>query len=430
GTPLTSADVVFSIERIRHPYSQFKAVALGFGEIKAIDEHTIELATEQPLPTLLNQLAILPIMSRAWSHKHKVEVPANYAGGKEHHATRHANGTGPYRLVSYESGGKVVFAEHAGWWGRREGNVTEATYLPIKSNATRMAALISGEVDLLTDPPIQDLERLKGAANVRLLPIPEARVIFLSFDVARDELKYANVKGRNPFKDRRVREAVRLAIDTRAIEQKVMRGHARAIGSLITEGITGYSARAAVPHRADPARAKQLLAEAGYANGFAVTLDCTNDRYILDEQLCAAVAGMITRIGITTTPNPKPKAIFFQKTDVTNRDTSLFIYGAFPTTVDAQTILDSYAHTFAGARGDFNTAGYSSAKMDALLDASLVEMDPVKRDQLIEQALLLNNEEAIYIPLHQQRPSWAMRKNIQTPARLDNNLNLRWVVVK
>jgi peptide/nickel transport system substrate-binding protein len=430
GTPFTAADVVFSIERLRHPNSQFKSSAAGFGTPRRIDDFTVEIVTDHPLPTLLNQLANMGIMSKAWSEKNKVTEPANYAAGKEHFATRNANGTGPYRLASYESGGKVVFAAYPRWWGKREGNVIEATYVPIKSNATRMAALMSGEVDLLTDPPIQDLERLKKVANVKLLPIDEARVIFLGFNLHHDELKHSSVKGKNPFRDRRVREAVRLAIDTQMIEQKIMRGHARAIGAMVAGGITGYSARAAVPHKPDSARAKELLTEAGYPNGFSVTLDCTNDRYILDEQLCAAVAGMITRIGINTTPNPKPKAIFFQKTDVANRDTSMYIFGAYPTTVDSHTILESYMHTTRLGRGDFNVAGYSNPKMDALIDGVMSELDPAKRDQAVEAALLLNNEEAIYIPLHQQRPSWAMKKNIETPPRLDNNLNLRFVTVR
>ncbi len=430
GSPFTARDVVFSIERIRHPHSLFKGVSTGFASAREVDDTTVEIVTRKPLPTLLNQLALLSIMSRAWAEKHQVMEPANFAAGKEHFATRNANGTGPFKLVSYETGGKVVFAANTGWWGQRQGNVTDATYVPIKSNATRMAALLSGEVDVLTDPPIQDLERLGKVAGIQLMPVDEPRVIFLSFDVARDELKYSSVKGKNPFKDRRVREAVRLSIDTRLLAQKVMRGHARAIGAMIAPGIQGYSARAAAPHASDPAGAKKLLADAGYPNGFAVTLDCTNDRYILDEQLCAAVAGMITRIGIGVTPNPKPKALFFQKVDVANRDTSLFIYGAFPTTTDAHTILDGYLHSSGKDRGEFNTTGYAGAKMDALIDAALTEQDPARRNQFIEDALLLNNEEVIYIPLHQQRPSWAMKKTIDTPARLDNNLDLRFVTVK
>ncbi len=430
GAPFTARDVVFSIQRIRHPHSLFKGTTNGFKEARLVDEHTVDITTERPLPTLLNQLALVSIMSQSWSQRHKVSEPANFAAGKEHFATRNANGTGPYRLVSYESGGKAVFEAHAQWWGKREGNVTKATYVPIKSNATRMAALISGEVDVLTDPPVQDLERLKNAGGIKLLPIDEPRVIFLGFDVARGELKYSNVKNKNPFKDRRVREAVRLSIDTRLIEQKVMRGHARAIGSFVAQGITGYSERVAAPHQPDTMRARQLLSEAGYPNGFTVTLDCTNDRYILDEQLCAAVAGMMARVGIIVTPNPRPKSIFFQKVDASNRDTSLFIYGAFPTTVDAHTVLDSYMRTTTADHGEFNTAGYSSPKMDALIDAALAELDPAKRNEFIEDALRLNNEEVIYIPLHQQRPSWAMKRTIETPARLDNNLDLRFVVVK
>ena len=408
----------------------------NFGKLRirnlaTIDDLTVEVHTEYALPTLLNQLYLIPIMSRTWATRHGVTGPAHYVSGKENYATRNANGTGPFRLKSFESGGKVVLSAHKGWWGKLGGNVTEGIYTPIRSNATRLAALLSGEVDLLIDPPVQDLDRLKANPQLKLLQIPEPRIILLQLDLERDELLFSTVKGKNPFKDRRVREAMRHAIDYDALHRKVMRGNSIPTTSLIAKGVSGYSAKAAAPVAYDPALSRKLLAEAGYPQGFGVTLDCTNDRYLLDEQLCGALAGMFSKAGITVTPNLKPKAIFFQMTDVTRRETSLFLIGYYPTTVDAMGILEGVLHTYnTRGEGDNNTGRYSNKQMDALLDAAKVELDVAKRNALIEEILLLHRQEVATIPIHQQLPSWAMRRNIETPARQDNGLDLRWVVVK
>ena len=431
GTAFTADDIVFSIARAREPTSLIKSNTVGILSATRIDELTVDMETDGPLPTLLNQLYLIPIMSRVWATKHGVTGPANYVAGKENYATRHANGTGPFQLKSFESGGTVVLSAHATWWGKREGNVTEGIYTPIRSNATRVAALVSGEVDFLIDPPVQDLERLRSNTALRLLQIPEPRIILLQYDLGRDELLFSNVKGKNPFKDRRVREAMRLAIDGQALHTKVMRGNSKPIGSMIAKGITGHSELAARPAVFDPVRARKWLTEAGYPNGFSVMLDCTNDRYILDEQICAALAGMFSKVGIDATPNPKPKALFFQKTDASKRETSLMLIGYYPTTVDAGALLEGVLHTFNGkGAGDNNTGRYSNPKMDALLQAARVELDSAKRVALLEEIQLLSNEDIAIIPIHQQLPSWAMRKNINTPTRLDNGLDLRWVVVR
>ena len=431
GTPLTADDVAFSIERAREPASLIKANTVGIKSAVRIDDLTLEIHTAQPLPTLLNQLYLIPVMSRAWAVKNGVGGPANYVSGKENFATRNANGTGPFRLKSFETGGKVVLTINPAWWGRREGNVTEGIYLPIRSNATRLSALVSGEVDLLIDPPVQDLARLKSNPQLKLLQIPEPRVIVLQFDLERDELLFSTVKGKNPFKDRRVREALRHAIDADALHRKVMRGNSIPTTSLIAKGVAGYSAKAAAPVEFDLVKSRRLLTEAGYPQGFGVTLDCTNDRYILDEQICAALAGMFSKVGITVTPNPKPKALFFQKTDASRRETSLLMVGYYPTTADAMIVLDGVLHTFTGrGEGDNNTGRYSSRQMDALLAAAKVELDPARRDALLEEIQLLHRHDVATIPLHQQLPSWAMRRNVSTPARQDNGLDLRWVEVK
>ena len=429
GTPFTADDVVFSLKRLGRPTSNHREKTIGIADVVRVDATTVDIVTSAPLPSLLSQMAIAPIMSKVWLKKHGGIEPHDYAGKKESYSARHVNGTGPYTITTQEPGVRTVLAANPRWWGTREGNVSEATLLPIKSNATRMAALLSGETDLVIDPPPQDLDRLGGNSQLKIIKGPEHRVVYVSFDVARDKLLFASVQDRNPFKDRRVREAIALSIDSTVLQQKVMRGLSIPTGTLIPSGVTGYSEKAAQPRAVNIERARQLLTEAGYPQGFTVTLDCTNDRYVLDEQLCVAIAGMISRTGIVVKANPRPKAIFFQKTDVTNRETSLFMIGMGAVTADAMMALDSLLHTTTGGLGGNNTTGIASPKMDALLAAARSELDPAKRNALLEEVQMLMRQEVWAVPLHQQIAPWVMRTNIDVTHRPDNYLDLRWVRV-
>ena len=434
GTPFTAEDVVFSLGRMRKPTSNHRATLAGIRDAVRIDDLTVDIITDYPLPTLLQQLAAAPMISRAWALKNGVPDPHDYAGNKESFSARHANGTGPFMLKSFEAGVRTVFVSNPHWWGRTAAvasDVTESDFRPIKSNATRMAALLSGETDLILDPPPQDLEKLTANPQLKIVQGLEHRVLFVSFDGSREELLFSTVKGRNPFRDRRVREAIALSIDGEAIHQKVMRRLSLPTGTVVPKGVIGYSEKAARRVTPDLARAKQLLAEAGYPQGFGVTLDCSNDRYILDEQICVALAGMISKIGVQVSANPRPKAIFFQKVDISNRETSLYMLGVATATGDAMMLLDSVLHThMPGGLGENNVGGFSSAKIDALLDAARVELDVARRAAQLEEAQLLQNQEFFYIPLHQQITPWAMRRNVNAIHRPDNYLDLRWVTIQ
>jgi peptide/nickel transport system substrate-binding protein len=429
ATPFTADDVVFSIERAMAPSSNFKSNVAGIKSVKRVDELTVEIATDGPNPVLLQQLATVRIMSKAWSIKNKVEKPQNFAAKEETFAARNSNGTGPFMMKAREPDVKTVLSENLNWWGKRETNVTEVVYRPIKSDATRVAALVSGEVDFVLDPPPQDIPRLSATPGVSILQGRENRVIFLGFDQFRDQLLYSNVKGKNPFKDLRVRQAVYLAIDVETIRAKVLRGLAVPTGSLVAAQVNGYGAAADKRLPYDPARAKQLLGEAGYPSGFEVTLDCPNNRYIQDEQVCQAIAAMLAKIGITIRLDALPRAQYFPK--IQKGDTSFYLLGILPTTHDAWISLFSIAHSVdekTGA-GDWNFGRYSNPKLDALMDAIRMEMDPVKRNQLIEQALSLHNADVAHIPLYQQVTPWAMRANVKALHTPDNFLDIRWVNV-
>jgi len=298
--------------------------------------------------------------------------------------------------------------------------------LPIRSDATRIAALVSGEVDFVLDPPPQDIVRLKRTNGLKVVEGNEDRVIFLGFDQFRDELLYSNVKGKNPFKELGVRLAIYEAIDIEAIKNKIMRGLAVPTGSLIAQQVNGYSAAAASRTPFDPIQAKQLLADAGYPNGFQVTLDCPNDRYIRDAEVCQAIAGMLARINIDVKLNALPRTQFFPK--VHRSDTSFYLLGILPTTHDAWISLFTIIHSkgWEGG-GDWNLGHYVNAEVDQLIDALHTEMNPSMRNKMIETALLLHNRDVGHIPLYQQVIPWAMRANVNVVHTRDNFLELRWV---
>ena len=318
GQPFTADDVVFSITRAQQPTSNY---AIYVDTIEATTQSgpmVVDVTTRVPDPILPNKIASVFMMSRAWSEQHNATRPQNTRAREEMFTTRNTNGTGAFRLQSREPDVRTVLARNDAWWGwaqpsSREANITEIVYRPISSDATRVAALLSGEVDFVLDPPLQDLNRLRAAPNIRVLEGPEVRTIFLSMDLHRDELLYSDVRGRNPLKDLRVRQALYQAIDIQAIHRTTMRGQSVVTGTLFPPQVNGYSAAEDVRLPYDQARARALLAEAGYPNGFEITLDCPNNRYINDEQVCQAIVAMWARAGIRARLNSMPLAPFFAK---------------------------------------------------------------------------------------------------------------------
>jgi peptide/nickel transport system substrate-binding protein len=206
GRPFTADDVVFSVQRALEKTSQIAAYASGVGTPKKIDDHTVEFNLAQVNPIFLDHLNTIFIMSKAWCEEHKATKPQDFANKEEAHTAFNANGTGPYMLVSRQPDVKTVLKRNPAWWGKFEGNVQEVIYTPIKNDATRMAALISGEVDFVLDPPPRDLDKLRENKQIKVVEGPENRVVFIGMDQARDELLYSSVKGKNPFKDLRVRK--------------------------------------------------------------------------------------------------------------------------------------------------------------------------------------------------------------------------------
>jgi len=414
GSPFTADDVVFSLGRVLHPLSQSKTFVQGVASAKKIDNLTVDLIMKEPNPVLLNHLFQFRIMSKEWCIKNKAEIPQNYKENEDTFASRNTNGTGPFKVTLRQPDVKTVLVANEDWWNRNapdHGNVTQVDLLPVKSNATRAAALLSGEVDFVLDPPPQDIARLKSNPAIKVVEGTEARVQYIAFDSFRPELLYSDVKGKNPLKDPRVRQAIAHAIDVDAIKEKVMRGLSVPIGTLVTSGVQGYSKDADKRYAFDKEKAKKLLAEAGYPNGFAITFDCANNQPAAD--ICQAVPPMLSQVGIRATPNIVPQATYFPK--IQKNDTSMYLLSWSTSTFDSLYTIQALLHTNTGTQdgnGDSNYGRYSNPKMDALIDQIKVEGDMKKRDGLIREVLIMANSDVALLAMHQPLVPWAMRKNV------------------
>ncbi len=430
GSPFTADDVVFSIERARAPTSQIRVYANQSGVARKIDTHTVEFKLPQVNPIFLDHVNQIMIMSKSWSEKNNCTTPLDYKNKEEKFTSLNANGTGPYRLVSRQPDVKTIWKRNDAWWGKHEGNVTSVTYTSIKNDATRLAALVSGEVDFILDPPPQDMERLEKTPGVKVINGVENRVVFIGMDQARDELLYSNVKGKNPFKDKRVRQALYQAIDIETIKTKLMRGQAFPTGGITPSPLGAYNDPAIEKRRPyDVAAATKLLAEAGYPQGFEVTMHCPNNRYINDEKICQALAGMWAKIGVKVKLDAQPRAIYFPRLD--KLDTSLYMLGWGGAITDSETTLTPVLRNrAAGGIGDYNYGNYKNDKLDAAAAAQSKEADPKKREAFIKQALLAHNDEINHLPLHRQVIPWATRSNITVVHRADNYVQYDWISVK
>jgi len=425
GTPFTADDVVFSYGRIIQPQGTNQIYVSGVKEVKKIDDHTVDLILDGPNPVLLRLLVDFRIMSKSWSVKNKSENVQNYVAKEESYASRNTNGTGPYMIKLWEPDKRIVFAANPAWWDKIEGNATEVIYTPIKSDATRVAALLSGDVDLVTDLPTQDVARLRTDPKLKVLDGHEVRTIFIGMDQFSPELKYSNVKGKNPFKDIRVRKALNIAVDREAIKRVTMRGLSIPAAIMIAPGVHGHSPDIDKVAPPDVDGARKLLAEAGYANGFEFGLDCPNNRYVNDEEICQALVAMWARIGLKAKLNAQPMATFIQKVQKFDHDAYMLGWGV--ATFDGLYTLQSLVRTkTTGADGSFNLGRISDAKLDSLIDAMKTETDVKKRDAMLREALVMTRDNYYYVPLHHQLRPWAMKKNVTTVHKADDRPESRF----
>ncbi len=429
GSPFTADDVIFSYERAKADGSDMKTYVGPIKEIRKIDDLTIDVVTNEPFPILPDTINQWYMMSKSWCEKNNAAAPVDVRKGKENAATLKANGTGPFMLKSREPGVRTVLVPYANYWTKMESNITEAVFTPIGNAATRVAALISGDIDMMEPVPLQDMDRLTTSPSLKVLKGPELRTIFLGMDQARDELFYSNVKGKNPFKDKRVRQAFYQAIDETAIAKTVMRDAATPSGLMIAPGIRGFAKELNTRLPYDPAAAKKLLADAGYPNGFIIGMNCPNDRYVNDAPICQAVAAMLARIGVKVNLNAETKVTYFPK--ILSRDTSFYLLGWTPGSYDSHNpIFALLMSPGPGGRGQFNLGSYSNKRVDELGVQIAGELDQKKRDAMIAEVFKIHGDDIGHIPLHQQGLAWGMKKNVDLVQLADNNNWLKWVVIK
>ncbi len=429
GSPFTADDVVFSFGRITQPQGTKQTYVSGIKEVKKIDDHTVDFILEAPTPMLLQNIISFPIMSKAWSTKNNTTNTQDYKAKEENYASRNANGTGPYKLVSWQPDQAVKMVANTGWWDKNPGNVTELSYLPIKSAPTRVAALLSGDVDIVTDLPPQDFFKLKEEGKVRLLEGSEIRTVFFVMDQGSDELRESNVKGKNPFKDKRVREALNLALDREAIKRSIMRGLSVPAALMVAPGVNGYDAAQDAPLKPDLDKARKLLAEAGYPQGFEVPLNCPNNRYVNDEQVCQAAVSMWAKIGVKVRLIAQPFSTHSQTFQ--RGESPFYMLGWGVSTYDALYGMQAWGHTRTnGADGNFNFGKVSDAPLDALIQKIKFEPDVPKRNALIKEALLRIRDEYLFVPIHHQIRPWAMKPTVETIHRSNDYFEARYTTIK
>ncbi|MEM7021332.1 MAG: ABC transporter substrate-binding protein [Pseudomonadota bacterium] len=434
GNPFTADDVVFSFNRQKQDTSEMSFALASVKEARKVDDYTVELVTDGPDPIMLLNMPNFYIVDQEYMEENdSVEVVRG--AGKTNFANANPNGTGPFKVVEWVQDNRLVLEPNTEWWDHenRVDNIDQAIFTPIGNDATRVAALLSGEIDLMYPVPLQDINRLQGDPNVEVLEGPELRTIFLGMDQYRDESLDMPGSGKNPFLDQRVREAFAHAIDLNAIQRVVMRGASTPTGLMIAPGINGFEEDMNTPYAFDPDRSKELLTEAGYADGFPVTLDCPNDRYVNDEAICTAVVPMLERVGIDVTLNAQTKSLHFNKIGQTDgNNTSFFMLGWTPGSYDAYNPLQNLMTMDGEAQGTWNAGRYSNPKIEELTDQIAVEIDEDKRNALIREAFQIHQDDVGHIPLHQQALAWGVRDDtvdsvVQRPF---NDVDLRTVVLK
>jgi peptide/nickel transport system substrate-binding protein len=428
GTPFTADDVIFSYERAKGDGSDMKSYVGQIKEIKKIDDHTIDFVLNAPFPILPELFTQWHIMSKKWCETNQATKPVDRRKGIENAASFRANGTGPFRVRERQPNVRTTFTRNGSYWGKIDGNVDEVIFNVIGNDSTRVAALLSGEVDVMEPVPVQDVPRIKATPNLKVLQGAELRIIFLGMDQKRDELQFSSVKGKNPFKDKRVRQAFYQAIDIEAIKNRVMRGASTPVATLLAPEIRGYAADLAKRLPFDVEAAKKLMADAGYGAGFELKMNCPNDRYVNDGEICQAVAANLSRIGVKINLEAETKNNYFPK--VLRRDTSFYMLGWTPSTVDAHNVLYPIMSTPGdGGRGQFNLGSYSNARVDELTNLVASETDDKKRTEMIREALKIHQDEVGHLPLHQQAINWAAKKEIELVQWPDNGMPWKFVKV-
>jgi peptide/nickel transport system substrate-binding protein len=430
GSDFTSEDVVFSFERAKQPNSDMKELIGSITEVRAVSDYVVEIETNGPNPILPSNLTNLFMMDKGWTEANNTVKVQDFEGGEITFATTNVNGTGAYKLVSREPDVKTVMARNENYWGRDEFpmEVSEIVYTPIQNAATRVAALLSGEVDFLQDMPVQDLARVANADGLVVKQAPQNRVIFFGMNQGADDLKADNVDGANPLADVRVRKAMSMAINRDAIQQVVMRGQSQPAGMIAPPFVNGWTSEMDGESVTDVEGAKALMAEAGYADGFSIRLDCPNDRYINDEAICQAAVGMLGQIGITVNLEAIPKAQHFPK--ITTGETDFYMLGWGVPTYDSEYIFNFLVHGRESDIGTWNGTGFDDDEIDAKIESLASNTDLTSRNADIASIWRVVQDEQLYIPIHHQVLNWGMAEKVGIEVDPEDQPRVKYFTMK
>ena len=426
GADFTAEDVVFSFGRALEEASDFKEQAKNVASVEVIDDFTVKLVTDGPNPILPNQLTGILMMDKGWAEANNVVTPQDFKAKEESFAARNTNGTGPFKLISRAPDELTVLEANGDWWGKGQfpGNIDKIEYRPIANAATRVASLLSGEVDFVLDPPLQDLKRIEGADGLKVSTVAQIRSIFFGMDQGVDELRSSDVKGKNPFQDAKVREAFNLAIDKAAIQRVVMEGLSFPTAMITPPGVLGNTPELDESYGFDVEKAKALMAEAGYADGFSIQLDCPNNRYNNDEKICQAAVAMLAKIGVKVNLDAIPKAQHFPK--IQNRTSDFYMLGWGVPTLDSHYV---FSYLLEG-EGSWNATGYNNARVNEITQLITTETDIPKRTALIDEAWQVVKSEMPYVPIHHQVIAWGMSDKLDVPIASDDAMRPRFAVMK
>ncbi|NNE53739.1 MAG: ABC transporter substrate-binding protein [Sulfitobacter sp.] len=427
GSTFNADDVIFSYQRASSEEADTRSWFAPVSEVRKVDDYTVDIMTSAPNPIFPDSIANWMIMDSGWAEANSTTRPDKENGN---HATLNTNGTGAFRVTERQPGLSTVLEPWGGWWDSAEHNITRAELTPIQNPATAVAALLSGDIDMINPVPIQDTARLLQNSKVKVIQGIEARVIMVGFPHEAEALKYsAETTDRNPFADVRVRQAVAHAINVPAILQTIMRGNAEPASQLVSPAMRGFSDAMADRPAYDPAAARALLADAGYPDGFSFGLKCPNDRYLNDEAICQAITGMLAQVGIRATLDAMPVQNYWPELRADNYD--MYLLGWSPGTFDAEHPIRFLAATPNEEKklGSWNFGGYSNARVDALLPMIQSEIDDAKRQAMLDEVTVILQKEVAYIPMYVQPLVWGAQATVDLVQRPDNFFILRWVTV-
>jgi peptide/nickel transport system substrate-binding protein len=411
GTPFTAEDVVFSIERARAKTSDFQLRVEGIAALQMIDDDTVRITTRGPDPSLWLKLADVSIMSKAWAQVHGVTKPADFVGAREEtYASRHANGTGPFVLESFEPRGGWVMVRNPNWWGTAEypHNVDRVVHVATV-DPKNVAALLEGELDLLQIPPYWALEQIRSNPDLKLAYRTKLHTMFFGLDQGSAELRTSNIKGRNPVKDKRVRQAMAHAINIEPILAPLMGELFIPAGTIVAPGVNGYAPDMDQPPPFDPEKAKALLVEAGYPDGFSVTLDCATDWGDDEIATCEGVAEQLGAVGIEVSIEWLSQDEYDAK--VYNDRESDFRIDGWHMDPDSERVLRELFHS----QSEWNVGGYANPRVDELIEKIETEIVTYGRDAYLEEAWRIVTDDLVYLPIRHGVSVFALREHLEIP---------------